>query len=200
MAFTPNPLALSILAKERAQSAAATFGAPRYGEAANSLWADTSATRGAGSTSAYGSGSASIDNLVPSSLTLPQGNSAEKSALYTQTGSDALKGFMGSSIAQMPGQFASLQGITNQSLDALQGLNHQEAMNEIEIKKSKLGGGSPLSAVLGGVSSLVGAAGSFGGFGGGSSSGGSPFFSASNPVTYSSGFQMGSSSLFNPWG
>lgn len=199
MAFTPNPLAISLAAKEKAQAAAATFNGPRYGDAANSLWGDADASRGTGSTKAYGSGSASIDNLVPSNLTLPQGNGAEKSALYTKTGSDALKGFMGSSIAQMPGNYSTLTALANQNMDAMRGLDHQQAMNEIEIKKSKLGGGSPLSAVLGGVSSALGAVGSFGGFSGGGSSG-SPFFSASNPVTYSSGFQMGSSSLFNPWG
>jgi hypothetical protein len=199
MAFTPNPQAMLIAAKEKARTAAATFDGPRYGEAANSLWGDTNAAQGSGSSKAYGSGSATVDNLVPSTLTLPQGNSEKKSALYARAGSDALKGMFGSGLSALPGNYSTLTGIANQNQDAIGGLAHQQAMNEIEIAKSKIGGGSALSAVLGGVNSALGAFGSFGGFGGSGGSGFTPF-SASNPVTYSSGFQMGSGPSINPWG
>ena len=173
MAFTIDPAQLLATArmqeaKSKAQAAANTFSnGPRYD--AGALWGDTSAARSSGRAAAYTSGAPAIGNLVPSNLALPQGNSAQKSALYTQAGSDALKGMMGTGLSSMPRNFATLKGISDQGIDNALALDHQKAMNEWEIAKSKLGaGGSPLSAVLGGVSQIASFGAGQGWFSGGS--------------------------------
>jgi hypothetical protein len=199
MAFTPNPEAMLIAAKEKAQAASSAFDGPRYGSAAESLWSDA-APSPSGSAMAYGSSTPAVGNVVTSNLTLPQSNSEQESARYSQTISNAAKGMMNAGISSAIGNFSTLNGLANQNMDAIRSLDHQQAMNEIEIEKSKIGGGTSVSAVLGGIGSALGAASSFGAFGGGSSSSSFTPFSSSNPVTYSSDFQLGSPSLYNPWG
>lgn len=172
MAFTIDPAQLLATArmqeaKSKAQAAANTFSdGPRYD--AGALWADTSASRSSGRAAAYTSGAPAIGNLVPSNLALPQGNSAQKSALYTQAGSDALKGMMGTGLSSMPQNFATLKGIADQGIDSALARKHQDDMNEIEIAKSKIGGGSPVGAILGGIGSIASFGAGQGWFGGGS--------------------------------
>lgn len=174
MAFTIDPAKLLATArmqeaKSKAQAAANTFSdAPRYSEAATNLWQDTSAARSSGRSGAYASGGAEIKTLVPSNLSLPQGNSAQESAVYTKAGSDALKGLMGTGLSAMPQNFSMLQGIANQGIDASLAFQHQKEMNEIEIAKSKIGGGSPVGAILGGIGSIASFGAGQGWFSGGS--------------------------------
>lgn len=201
MAFTIDPAQLLATArmqeaKSKAQAAANTFSdGPRYSDTATNLWQDTSAARSSGRSGAYASGGAEIKTLVPSNLSLPQSNSAQESAVYAQAGSDALKGLMGTSLSAMPQNFSMLQGIANQGIDNQLSLAHQREMNEWEIKKSKLGAGGMSTAanIIGGIGSIASFGAGQGWFSGGGSSApsvpaGASFFSASNPVTYSSGF------------
>lgn len=191
MAFNPDPYAMLVAAKEKARVASDTFSdAPRYDAA--EIWGRNAAARTSNPVNTYGSGAPSINSMVVRKATMPQDSSEEENALYTQAGSNAVRGMMDSGLSAMPQNFATLKGITDQSIDAASALKHQQAMNELEIAKSKIGGGSPLSAVLGGVSQLASFGSGQGWFGGGSTASSVPaggsFFSASNPVTFSSGF------------
>jgi hypothetical protein len=147
-----------------------------------------------------------VQNLVPSTLRLPQGNQERQQALYASAGSSALKGLFSGATSAMPAQFDAQMGVGQQGIDAGSALAHQEAMNEWEIEKSKLGGGSVFQAalpgILSGVTGFAGAAKAGGWFsgGGGGASAGSSYqpYSASNPNPYSTGFTVPAG--FNPWG
>lgn len=163
-----DPMDLMIAAKQKASAAQHTFSGPRYTETAGDLWDGASAARSSGRAGAYTSGTPSINNLVPSTVQLPQGNSEEKNALYTQSGSDAIKGLMGTGLSQMPQDFAALKAIGDQAIDNLSALQFQKDRNEWAIKTSKLGGGgmSTAASIIGGIGSV------FGGFSPGSLGGG----------------------------
>lgn len=168
MAFSTDPYKLLVAAKEKAAAAQHTFSGPRYTDTANDLWDGANASRSSGRAGAYTSGTPSISNIVPSTVQLPQGNSEEKNALYTQRGSDALKSLMGTGLSQMPQNFATLKAIGDQAIDNLSELQFQKDRNEWAIKTSKLGGGgmSTAASIIGGIGSV------FGGFSPGSLGGG----------------------------
>lgn len=163
-----DPMDLMIAAKQKASAAQHTFSGPRYTDTANDLWDGANASRSSGRAGAYTSGTPSISNIVPSTVQLPQGNSEEKNALYTQRGSDALKSLMGTGLSQMPRNFATLKAIGDQTIDNLSNLRFQEERNDIAIAQSELGAGgmSTAASIIGGIGSV------FGGFSPGSLGGG----------------------------